>query len=173
MSAHERSLGATDEYYTPRFVFEALGVTFDLDVAHPGLDRWPAFAARAVISENSLETPWRGFVWMNPPFGRRMGLEPWLAKFLAHGDGVALTPDRTSAPWWIRTASQADGLLVVGKADPPRGAPNKIAFHRPDGSQAERPRTGTTLFAVGGRGFAALRNAERAGLGLLLVRGDA
>jgi hypothetical protein len=37
---------------------------------------------------------------MNPPFGGRNGLAPWLDKFFANGNGIALTPDRTSAPWW-------------------------------------------------------------------------
>jgi predicted RNA methylase len=34
--------------------------------------------------------PWSGTVFMNPPFGRRNGHVPWLRKFLAHGDGIAI-----------------------------------------------------------------------------------
>ena len=41
---------------------------------------------------------WAGFVWMNAPFGARNGLEPWLAKFFAHNNGIALVPDRTRWP---------------------------------------------------------------------------
>lgn len=36
MSAWENA-GESDEWYTPRYVFDALGVTFDLDVAAPRL----------------------------------------------------------------------------------------------------------------------------------------
>jgi hypothetical protein len=35
VSAWEPNTGATDERYTPRHVFDALGVEFDMDVAAP------------------------------------------------------------------------------------------------------------------------------------------
>ena len=46
-----------------------------------------------------------------PPFGGRNGIVPWLDKFFAHGNGIALTPDRTSAPWWRRYAGMAHKVL--------------------------------------------------------------
>lgn len=98
------------------------------------------------------------FVFMNPPFGGRMGLVPWLQKFMDHGDGVALTPDRTACPWWQDFAPQADRILFV------RG---KIKFFRPDGTQGRQPGMGTTLLAKGPRGIEALENAAAAGLGLM------
>ena len=36
MALHEQCVGATYEWYTPPYVFEALGCTFDVDVASPG-----------------------------------------------------------------------------------------------------------------------------------------
>jgi hypothetical protein len=36
MGTHEQCGGATNEWYTPPYVFEELGVRFDVDVAHPG-----------------------------------------------------------------------------------------------------------------------------------------
>ncbi|MDO8800101.1 DNA N-6-adenine-methyltransferase [Phenylobacterium sp.] len=161
MSAHERTLGATDEWYTPPYVFEAMGVRFDLDVAHPGQHRVGWIPAPRVLVANSLDLPWSGFVWMNPPFGGRGALAPWLAKFMTHGDGVALTPDRTSAPWWQEFAPMADQILFVRE---------KIKFIRPDGSLGKQPGTGTTLLAKGARGVRALENARRAGLGLVLTQ---
>src|ERR1700744_2510086 len=98
MSAWEPSIGASDEWYTPKYIFDALGVHFDLDVAAPSTG--PRYVpTSAWISSGSLGAEWGGFVWMNPPFGGRNGLEPWLEKFISHGNGVALVPDRTSAPW--------------------------------------------------------------------------
>jgi hypothetical protein len=88
--------GASDEWYTPPQVFEALGCRFDLDVASPPCATHVPCRARLTVG--SLEAPWHGFVWMNPPFGGRNGITPWLDKFFTHGDGIALTPDRTSAP---------------------------------------------------------------------------
>lgn len=163
MALHEQSVGASDEWYTPRHVFEAMGVRFHLDVAGPALGTPASNWCDATIIRNSLEIPWRGFVWMNAPFGARNGLTPWLDKFFAHGDGVALTPDRTSAPWWQAYAPRADAILFVRK---------KLRFLRPDGSEGRSPAQGTTLLAAGEQGLQALRNANRAGLGLLLFGGD-
>jgi hypothetical protein len=165
MALHEQSVGATDEWYTPAYVFGAMGVIFDLDPAHPGeATPWCSVPAREVYSSGGLERPWRGFVWMNPPFGPRNGLVPWLAKFMAHGDGVALTPDRTSAPWWQEYAPQADRVLFVGR---------KIQFIGVGGRPGKSPAQGTTLLAKGPRGVAALENARANGLGLILRGGGA
>jgi hypothetical protein len=158
MSAHELSVGQSDEWYTPPYVFDAMGAVFDLDVAHPGGRSAAWVPAAEVLSERSLERPWCGFVWMNPPFGKRMALVPWLRKFFDHGDGVALTPDRTSAPWWQEFAPQADAVLFVRE---------KIKFIRPDGSTGKQPGTGTTLLAKGARGVAALELAAAQGLGIV------
>lgn len=160
VSAHELSVGQSDEWYTPPYVFEALGETFDLDVAHPGLNVMSWAPAVDLISVDSLDRDWHGFLWMNAPFGKRNGLEPWLERFIAHGNGIALTPDRTSAPWWQTYAKRADLALFV--------AP-KIKFIRPDGSRGEQPGTGTTLLARGARGARALWRAEMLGLGVTMT----
>lgn len=161
MSAWEPSIGETSEWYTPAYVFEAMGpIMFDLDVAAPP-QGGPHVPARNWICERSLDIPWRGFVWMNAPFGGRNGLAPWLNKFFAHGNGIALTPDRTSAPWWQDAARGADAMLMVS---------GKIKFERPDGSIGKSPGTGTTLFAAGQRAVDALYRAETAGLGTVVRR---
>lgn len=159
MPHREQSIGQSDEWYTPPHVFEALGCTFDLDVAHPGLDVVPWIPAERIISKDSLETPWSGFAWMNPPFGGRNSLAPWLEKFFAHGNGVALTPDRTSAPWWQRFAPQADAILFAAR---------KIKFHTPAGV-AGTPAQGSSFFAVGLPGVMALRRAASAGFGFVVM----
>jgi hypothetical protein len=105
--------------------------------------------------------PWQGFVWMNPPFGSRNGVRPWLDRFFAHGDGIALTPDRTSAPWWQDAARKATATLFVA---------GKIKFERVDGTVGKWPSNGTTLFAVGVQGCAALLTACRKGLGVLMQK---
>lgn len=149
MAAYEAS-GESNEWYTPAYIFEALGERFDLDVAapiggplHVPADEW--------IFANSLKFDWYGFVWMNPPFGNQSTKRAWLTKFFEHGNGIALVPDRTSAPWWQELAPLADAVLFV--------AP-KIKFIRPDGTRGEQPGTGTTLLAAGVRGTSALRRAS-------------
>jgi len=140
----------SDHWYTPRFIFDALGVAFDLDVAAP-VDGPRHVPARNWLWDEGLQLPWHGFVWMNPPFGGRMGLVPWLDRFFAHGNGIALTPDRTSAPWWQDAAEQADAMLVT------RG---KVKFERPDGTVGGSPGSGVTLWAAGPDAVAALMRAH-------------
>lgn len=137
--------GASDEWYTPRYIFDALDVTFDLDVAAPEQRTHVPAISKAVSA--GLSVPWKGFVWMNPPFGGRNGPVPWLDKFFEHGNGIALTPDRTSTDWWQDAAQKSDAICFV------RG---KIKFERPDGSVGKSPSNGTTLFAAGDRAVAAL-----------------
>ena len=55
MALQEQSVGATDEWYTPRYIFTALGCTFDVDVASPGQDVTPWIPAKAFITSNSLQ----------------------------------------------------------------------------------------------------------------------
>lgn len=155
MSAWE-SPGQSDEWYTPAYIFDALGCHFDMDVAAP-VDGPMHVPATMWYSRDALDLPWAGFVWMNPPFGGRGALEPWLTKFFNHGDGVALTPDRTSAPWFRSAWARADLVLFTPK----------IKFIRPDGSLGRQPGTGTALWASGPRGVSALTRAAGAGLGIL------
>lgn len=153
MSVWERSLGASDEWYTPAYILEALGERFDLDVAAP--EGGPLHVpAGEWYWHGSLDHPWFGFVWMNPPFGGRKDKGRWLARFFDHGSGIALTPDRTSAPWFREAWRRCDGVLFLPK----------VKFIRPDGSVGAQPGTGTALWAAGERAFDALvRAAEPLG----------
>lgn len=153
MSAWESSVGETNEWYTPAYIFDALGESFDLDVAAP-IGGGPYVPAYRCFSERGLEQCWYGFVWMNPPFGGRNGLVTWLEKFFEHKNGIALTPDRTSATWWQDAARRADALLLMK---------GKVKFIRPDGSVGASPSTGTTLFASGSRAVASLERASSLG----------
>jgi hypothetical protein len=160
MALHEQSVGASSDWRTPAYIFEALGCEFDVDVASPGAELTPWIPARSFITHNSLNVPWEGFKWMNAPFGGRNGLEPWLEKFFeSSGGGVALVPDRTSAPWWQRYAPRADLILFV--------AP-KIKFLDVNGTPGKWPAQGTCLLAKGERGCAALVRAAECGLGVLM-----
>jgi hypothetical protein len=157
MALHEQSIGATNEWYTPPYVFQKLGANYDDDVASPGehITRW--IPARRFITHSSLTIPWHGFVWMNPPFGSRNGLVPWLEKFFAHGNGIALVPDRTSAPWWQQFVPRAQLVLFVSP---------KLKFVGADGLPGRSPAQGTTLLAAGERAIEALEHAARNNLGV-------
>lgn len=155
MSYWETS-GKSDEWYTPPCVFEALGCAFDLDVAGA---RYAHVPASGVILSDSLNTPWTGFIWMNPPFGGRNAITPWLDKFILHGNGIALTPDRTSAPWFQDAMPEMDAILFT----------RKLKFLRPDGTEGGSPSNGTALMAIGWQGVAALHRAASVGFGILSI----
>lgn len=161
MSVHNQCLGATDEWYTPPHVFEAMRCQFDLDVSSPGQHVTPWIPARNFIVSESLSKKWNGVVWMNAPFGGRNGLVPWLDKFFEHGDGIALTPDRTSAPWWQTYAAKADAVLFASP---------KIKFIDAQGNPGKSPADGTSFLAIGTSGVSALQRAERSGLGLRFAK---
>jgi hypothetical protein len=155
MSEWEPCVGASDDWFTPAYIFDALGCTFDLDVAAP-LGGAPHVPAARSLSERGLETPWLfDFVWMNAPFGGRNGLAPWLKKFVRHGNGIALTPDRTSAPWFQTAARAMTSILFLSP---------KVKFERPDGAVGKSPGSGTALLAIGSAGNEALCRARHLGL---------
>lgn len=160
MALHEQCVGATDEWYTPPHVFHALGCCFDVDVASPGRSVTPWIPAEHFVTACSLGTLWEGFVWMNPPFGGRNGLLPWLEKFFNHGNGIALVPDRTSAPWWQEFAPKADAILFVSP---------KLKFLGVDLMPGRSPAQGTCLLADGPQAAKALQRAKDALLGTLMV----
>lgn len=159
MALHEQSVGVTDEWYTPPHVFDALGCHFDMDVASPGRSVTPWIPARTFIQACGLTAKWRGYVWMNPPFGPRNGIAPWLEKFFEHDNGIALAPDRTSAPWWQQYAPHADLILFVSP---------KLKFIDASGQPGKSPAQGTCFMGNGLRASRALQRAACAGLGVLL-----
>lgn len=138
MQNYQFNQGSSDEYYTPKHVFDALNTFFDLDAAAPK-DTKTFVPAGSFITEGSLNAEWHGFVWLNPPFGGRNSKRSWLEKMALHGNGIVLTPDRSSAEWWQYGAQTCDLLLNVKE---------RIKFIRPDGSIAGQPNCGTTLFCL-------------------------
>lgn len=140
MSELKMGVGATNEWYTPPFIFEALGVEFDLDPCSPSHDHWVPARYCYVKADDGLNRPWFGTVFMNPPFGGRNGHIPWLRKFFNHGNGIALVRAYTSSGWFHEFAPQADGMLF------PKG---KTKFIRSDGSVGGSPSSGVVLLACG------------------------
>lgn len=80
-----------DERYTPSWVFDGLGLTFDLDPASPGQGNGDCVPAlrKLTIADDGLTAPWHGLVWLNPPFSNATA---WAQKFMDHGRGVFLGP---------------------------------------------------------------------------------
>lgn len=136
----------SDDYYTPPFIFEKLGLEFDLDVAGPwgGIPWLPAKKTYTVI-DNGLDQAWEGRVWCNPPFS---DTAPWARRMLQHGNGIALVP-MSKTKWFNQLWANADGVLAL---------PNDMKFKRRSGEEKGifMP---TVLFAFGGDNLAALKSS--------------
>ena len=100
----------SDDYWTPKWVFDTLGIEFDLDVACPpeGPAHTPCkrFYTQA---DDGLIAPWEGCVWMNPPFSKP---QKWVQKFIDHGNGIALTPMAKSR-WFNQLWEVAHGVIPL------------------------------------------------------------
>ena len=134
-----------DECYTPKWIFETLGITFDLDVAHPinQLEHVPAHK-RLTIEDDGLTSDWTGNVWMNPPYSKP---KPWVEKFISHGKGIAMLP--LSLSYWSKAIWNAADAVTLTERQP--------KFLRPDGTE-QGVRFPTFLFAIGSENAKALRN---------------
>ena len=117
----------SDEQYTPKWIFEALDVEFDLDVCAPagGVDWIPA-KKHYSIQDNALAQQWHGFVWMNPPFSEG---KIWHEKFAAHGNGVCLVP-MSKSYWYYELWNRPDASIMMIRPNmkflKPNGQANSI-----------------------------------------------
>ena len=88
-SAPQTEIG-NDDWYTPKWIFDTLGLTFDLDVASPPTPvPWIPARHFYTAADDGLSQEWQGLIWMNPPFSK---MTPWADRFREHGNGIALLP---------------------------------------------------------------------------------
>ena len=86
-----------DRWLTPSHIVEALG-EFDLD---PCGAPDHVLAKHTYLLENGddgLVDPWKGRIWLNPPYGRHQ--RPWIERLVEHGEGTALLPVATGTKLW-------------------------------------------------------------------------
>ncbi|MCK1479286.1 adenine methyltransferase [Bradyrhizobium sp. 197] len=140
MAEHEPNQGNSDDWYTPPAIFDALGLTFDLDPCSPGPEHWVPARKIYTKADDGLTKPWDGLVFMNPPFGNREGHLPWLTRFFDHANGIGIVRAYTSSRWWHKYMPRAEALLF------PHG---KTKFIRPDGSIGKSPGHGVVLIGMG------------------------
>lgn len=137
-----------DEWYTPRWLFDALGLTFSIDVCAP-VDRThsavPAEEAYDVTTDG-LAQEWHGTVWCNPPYSTP---DPWARRCIEHGNGLLLAHMPMNAGWCVDVWRNCDGIRLF----------QGIEFVRPDGS-SQRPGYWLQLAAFGEVAAKALARLE-------------
>lgn len=148
---YEQTETTGDDRYTPKWVFEELGVTFEMDVAAPPSGPWRdqtnVPAHRYVTkAEDGLATEWTGIVWCNPPYSDP---SPWVHKMIDHNDGILLAPIASNGAWMQLAMAHADALApLIG-----------IKFTDGDGGQAGIP-IAVGLYGFGHQAVMAIAQSE-------------
>jgi ParB family chromosome partitioning protein len=137
-----------NEWYTPsRFVEAARAVmgAIDFDPASSPLANQTVQAEHFLcLEQDGLKHPWRGRVWLNPPYA-----QPAIARFSEKlveevnsgrvQQAIALTHNYTDTGWFHTLARSADAICFT------RG---RIGFLSPEGKRAS-PTQGQAFFYFG------------------------
>jgi len=144
------------EWYTPRWIFDELSLTFDLDPASPhDMESQVPAKTKYTIFDDGLSKAWHGRVWLNPPYGPQTGV--WIRRFIDHGNGIALVFSRTDATWCQEAMQSATAtLFMAGRIDFIPGLENQ--------HKKSRCGAGTVMFAMGDECANALRRMRDRGV---------
>lgn len=126
-----------DEWYTPEWLFDGLGIRYSIDVCSP-TDRTHVSTPAGhwyTEADDGLAQPWEGTVWCNPPYSTPA---PWAERMVAHGDGLLLTHVPINAAWAGDVWHACDGVRFF----------QAMEFVRADGS-LQRPGYWLMLAAFG------------------------
>ncbi len=140
----------SDDWFTPQDFFEEIAQLhgpFDLDVcASPENTKCRDYFSK---DDNGLSQTWTGTCWMNPPYGRQIGL--WMKK--AHDESlrgakvVCLVPARTDTKWWHDYATKGEiyfikGRLKFGGSDNSAPFPSAVIVFAPYGKMKKHEEKG-------------------------------
>lgn len=126
MGGHQSAVMGKDEWLTPPWLIERLGV-FDLDPCSPVSRPWDTARKHYSIFDNGLSKQWLGRVWCNPPYGTEAAV--WLSRCAEHGNAIALIFARTeTAMFFDHVWNRADGLLFLK---------GRLYFHHVSGEVAK------------------------------------
>lgn len=134
----ETELLDTDDWYTPPYIFEALGLEFDLDPAAPrGGAPWVPASAHYSEADDGLLQPWWGRVWLNPPYSSPW---PWVDRLREHGNGIALVPADTATRGFQRNVRATSGVCFLN---------GRVTFVQPGNDNVASARFPSCLMAFG------------------------
>ena len=138
----------SDEIFTPKWIFDALGVEFDLDVASSDnpLVQVPT-KKFYTVNDDSLNQVWVGNVWMNPPFSK---VTPWIDKWIDHNNGFCLVPLSSNGKW-VNSLWESNAYLTY--------LPPNLAFIGGLDGLMIKHRWRCALWAIGDNNVQALKNS--------------
>lgn len=158
MGSHQSHAADTVVWLTPPHIIEALG-PFDLDPC--GAPNWTTAERHIRLPEDGLRAPWKGRVWLNPPYGSEAWR--WLNRLADHGHGTALIFARTETEGFVRT--------VWDRATALRFLHGRLSFHHANGKRAAaNSGAPSVLVAYGTRDAERLQSCELPGTFVALDR---
>jgi len=111
---HDSVNNKSVDWYTPKWIFDCLGIEFDLDPCAPtGGVPWIPAKKHYDIYTDGLISEWQGVVFLNPPYGKHT--PKWLEKMHYHRNGIALVFARTDCAWFHDYCTKADAILFIQK----------------------------------------------------------
>lgn len=146
----------TNEWYTPRWIIDALGgqKSFDLDPTAPYKKHYTAKKCYTE-KDDGLKKPWKGRVFLNPPYSAHV-IDPFIEKLARHGNGVALVNTKTDTKWFHRITGVMSGMFLFE---------GRVPFDRPGVSVEGKGSGGfpSMLLIFGDANFEVVRKAMAAG----------
>ena len=111
----------TDDCYTPKWVFDAMGLHFDIDVAAPVGGSWHVPCDRYFTAEDDgLAQDWGdALVWCNPPYSNYF---PWADRFFWHSRMALMGILLPEVLWFKTVFARAEAVALIS-----------CDFARPDG----------------------------------------
>ena len=155
LSKHKSTEGATDDWITPKWVVKPLG-KFDLDPCASQQQPWRC--AQHNWTRRGLILPWKGRVWLNPPFNRYQRPR-WMERMAEHNNGIMLIP--------AAMETKAFRTYVFGIASGICALKERPHFCYPNGTTA--PFNSGATFLLVAYGFSNLVALQRSKLGTVLL----
>lgn len=114
MGSHQRTVGKSQQHFTPRWILDPLGA-FGLDPCAGWPRPWNIGSVNLTSKDDGLVQQWPdGRAFCNPPFNRYQ-IAAWLRRMGEHGRGIVLTHVRTETDWFRIVLQSASALIFLDR----------------------------------------------------------